>query len=75
MKLEKFSWDWFGEARKVTITKDQTTIVDGKGEVLEYDIDGQEYRMEKGDFWLVKVKAATSKLRNEAKLDVYAEAL
>ena len=33
MKLDKFSWDWFGEARKVTVTKDQTTIVDGKGEV------------------------------------------
>ena len=39
MKLEKFSWDWFGEARTVTITKDQTTIVDGKGEVK--DIDGR----------------------------------
>ena len=33
MKLEKFSWDWFGEARTVTISKEQTTIVDGKGEV------------------------------------------
>ena len=33
MKLDKFSWDWFGEARKVTVTKDQTTIVDGKGTV------------------------------------------
>jgi chaperonin GroEL len=33
MKLEKFSWDWFGEARTVTISKDQTTIVDGKGEI------------------------------------------
>jgi len=33
MKLDKFSWDWFGEARKATITKDQTTIVDGKGEI------------------------------------------
>ena len=33
MKLDKFSWDWFGEARKITVTKDQTTIVDGKGEV------------------------------------------
>ena len=32
MKLEKFSWDWFGEARTVTVTKEQTTIVDGKGE-------------------------------------------
>ena len=32
MKLDKFSWDWFGEARIATITKDQTTIVDGKGD-------------------------------------------
>jgi len=31
MKLEKFEWDWFGEARLVTITKDETTIVDGRG--------------------------------------------
>ena len=31
MKLEKFSWDWFGEARVVTIGKETTTIVDGKG--------------------------------------------
>ena len=31
MKLDKFSWDWFGEARTVNITKDQTTIIDGKG--------------------------------------------
>jgi chaperonin GroEL len=37
MKLEKFSWDWFGEARTVTITKDQTTLVDGKGEVTDID--------------------------------------
>ena len=32
MKLDKFSWDWFGEARTSTIKKDQTTIVDGKGD-------------------------------------------
>jgi chaperonin GroEL len=31
MKLDKFSWDWFGESRVVTINKEQTTIVDGKG--------------------------------------------
>ena len=31
MKLEKFNWEWFGEARTITIEKDQTTIVDGKG--------------------------------------------
>ena len=33
MKLDKFSWDWFGEARTVNVGKEQTTIVDGKGEV------------------------------------------
>ena len=32
MKLDKFSWDWFGQARAVTISKEETTIVDGKGE-------------------------------------------
>jgi len=32
MKLDKFSYDWFGQARTVNVTKDQTTIVDGKGE-------------------------------------------
>jgi chaperonin GroEL len=31
MKLEKFSWEWFGEARVATISKEKTTIVDGKG--------------------------------------------
>ena len=32
MKLDKFSWDWFGQARVVTVGKDETTIVDGKGD-------------------------------------------
>jgi chaperonin GroEL len=32
MRLDKFSWDWFGSARSITITKDQTTIIDGRGE-------------------------------------------
>lgn len=31
MKLDKFEKDWFGSARIATIGKDQTTIVDGKG--------------------------------------------
>jgi chaperonin GroEL len=39
MKLEKFSWDWFGEARAVTVTKEKTTLVDGKGK--EDDIEGR----------------------------------
>ena len=32
MKLDKFSWDWFGESRTVNVSKEQTTIVDGKGD-------------------------------------------
>ena len=31
MKLDKFSWEWFGEARVATISKEKTTVVDGKG--------------------------------------------
>ena len=31
MKLEKFNWEWFGEAKTVTVTKEKTTIVDGNG--------------------------------------------
>ena len=32
MRLDKFQPDWFGEANKVTITKDTTTIIDAKGD-------------------------------------------
>ena len=32
MKLEKFNSAWFGKARVATVTKDTTTIVDGKGD-------------------------------------------
>ena len=31
MKLDKFNWEWFGEAKTVTVTKEKTTIIDGKG--------------------------------------------
>ena len=31
MKLDKFNLEWFGKSRKVTVGKDNTTIVDGKG--------------------------------------------
>jgi chaperonin GroEL len=49
MKLDKFSWDWFGKARVVTITKDQTTIVDGKGDVekIEARIDELQVQIDK----------------------------
>lgn len=32
MKLDKFSWDWFGKARAITLTKEETTIIDGGGD-------------------------------------------
>ena len=31
MRLDKFNSEWLGKARKVTVGKDETTIVDGKG--------------------------------------------
>ena len=46
MKLDKFSWEWFGEARVATISKDKTTIVDGKGS--EEDIKVAMERLQKG---------------------------
>ena len=48
MKLDKFSWDWFGEARTVTVTKEQTTIVDGKGgtERIEARIEELQQQIE-----------------------------
>jgi len=34
-KWDKFQMEWFGEARTVTINKDKTTIIDGKGEEVK----------------------------------------
>ena len=49
MKLDKFSWDWFGEARTVTVGKEQTTIVDGKGgvESIETRIEELQQQIDK----------------------------
>ncbi len=49
MKLDKFSWDWFGEARTATIGKEETTIVDGKGELeaIEARIEELQSQIEK----------------------------
>jgi chaperonin GroEL len=48
MKLDKFSWDWLGSARLVTITKDTTTIVDGKGstETIQSRIEELQQQIE-----------------------------
>jgi len=51
MKLDKFSWDWFGEARTVTVTKESTTIVDGKGESerIEARIEALQQQIEQAN--------------------------
>jgi len=48
MKLDKFSWEWFGEARTVTIEKEQTTIVDGKGGIEEIEARVEELQQQVG---------------------------
>jgi chaperonin GroEL len=49
MKLDKFNWEWFGEARVVTVGKDTTTLVDGKGdaEKIEARITELQSQIEK----------------------------
>ena len=51
MKLEKFSWEWFGEARVSTITKEKTTIVDGKGgeEAITARVEELSQQIEEAD--------------------------
>jgi chaperonin GroEL len=51
MKLDKFSWEWFGEARTVTVGKEQTTIVDGKGtvEAIETRIEELQQQVDKSE--------------------------
>ena len=41
MRLDKFNVDWLGSSRKVTVGKEETTIVDGKG-----DTEAIEQRVE-----------------------------
>ena len=48
MKLDKFSWEWFGEARTITVEKEQTTIVDGKGEVKDIEARVEELQQQVG---------------------------
>jgi chaperonin GroEL len=51
MKMDKFSWDWFGEARTATIDKEKTTLVDGKGtvEAIETRIEELQQQIDKAD--------------------------
>ena len=65
MKLEKFSWDWFGEARTVNVTKETTTIVDGKGESerIEARIEALQQQIEQANspFEVEKLQERLSK--------------
>ena len=46
MKLDKFDWKWFGEARVVTVNKDTTTLVDGKGDAENIKIRIEELQQQ-----------------------------
>jgi chaperonin GroEL len=46
MKLDKFDWKWFGEARVVTVNKDTTTLVDGKGDAESIKIRIEELQQQ-----------------------------
>ena len=37
MKLSRFDKAWFGQARKATIQKESSTIIDGKGEITQIE--------------------------------------
>jgi len=51
MRFDKFSYDWFGQARTVTVTKEQTTIVDGKGseEAINDRVSDLQSQIDKAD--------------------------
>jgi len=65
MKLDKYSWDWFGESRNANITKEQTTIVDGKGntERIEARIEELQQQIEQANspFEVEKLQERLSK--------------
>ncbi len=46
MKFDKFSWEWFGEARLVNVEKEKTTIVDGKGGVEQIETRIEELQQQ-----------------------------
>lgn len=44
MRLDKFDTNWLGKARKVTVDKDNTTIVDGRGSEESINIRVEELK-------------------------------
>jgi chaperonin GroEL len=49
MRLEKFDASWFGEAKKVTVSKDSTTIIDAKGDVQKIEQRVEEIKTQIDD--------------------------
>ena len=49
MKLDKFNWEWFGEAKTVTVSKEKTTIIDGQGtaEAISERVESLTAQLEK----------------------------
>jgi chaperonin GroEL (HSP60 family) len=67
MKLDKFQWDWFGQARTVTITKDKTTIIDGKGDETKI-----EQRVEELEIQISKVETPFEMEKLQERLSKFA---
>ena len=44
MRLDKFDTNWLGKANKVTVGKDQTTIVDAQGATADIEVRVQEIK-------------------------------
>jgi len=57
MKLDKLNFDWLGKARKITVNKGTTTLVDGKG--VEVDIQERVSNLK------IQIEAATSSFEKE----------
>jgi len=65
MKLDKFQWDWFGQARTITVSKEKTTIIDGKGDETKITqrVEELEQQIAKSDtpFEMEKLQERLSK--------------
>jgi len=65
MKLDKFQWEWFGQSRTVTGSKEKTTIIDGKGDEtkIEQRVEELEQQIAKSDtpFEMEKLQERLSK--------------
>ncbi len=64
-KLDKFNWEWFGEAKTVTVSKEKTTIIDGQGtaEAISERVESLTAQLEKAatPFEMEKLQERLSK--------------